>query len=305
LHHRVKNNLQIVSSLLGLQRYKSEDAAAISVLQESQDRVQAMSLIHQRLYKNDALSSVNIREYLVDLCESLMSSYGYDRDRFELDISVCTDVLDIDQALPIGLIVNELVTNAFKYAYPGVGRPALRISLEQDHRDLVLVVRDNGVGIDEEGWRQGKDSFGEQLIGALCKQLRATQQMAALTGAGVGAAGTGAGGMAGTEITITMPKEEAAELLMQINILIVEDEQLIALELAAELERDGYRVAGIADTFEEARAIFSREVVDIVLMDIHIRGRLDGVDTAAELMRLRAVPIVYLSARRMRRRWSG
>lgn len=83
---------------------------------------------------------------------------------------------------------------------------------------------------------------------------------------------------------------------MQINILIVEDEQLIALELAAGLERDGYRVAGIADTFEEARAIFSREVVDIVLMDIHIRGRLDGVDTAAELMRLRAVPIVYLSA---------
>ena len=83
---------------------------------------------------------------------------------------------------------------------------------------------------------------------------------------------------------------------MQINILIVEDEQVIALELAAGLVRDGYRVAGIADTFEEAREIFSREVVDIVLMDIHIRGRLDGVDTAAELMRLRAVPIVYLSA---------
>ncbi|HEV2480626.1 MAG TPA: response regulator [Puia sp.] len=83
---------------------------------------------------------------------------------------------------------------------------------------------------------------------------------------------------------------------MQVNILIVEDEQLIALELAAGLERDGYRVAGIADTFEEARDIFSREVVDIVLMDIHIRGKLDGVDTAAELMRLRAVPIVYLSA---------
>src|ERR1700761_2335652 len=83
---------------------------------------------------------------------------------------------------------------------------------------------------------------------------------------------------------------------MQVNILIVEDEQLIALELAAGLERDGYRVAGIADTFEEAAAIFSREIVDIVLMDIHIKGKRDGVDTAAELMRLRAVPIVYLSA---------
>lgn len=83
---------------------------------------------------------------------------------------------------------------------------------------------------------------------------------------------------------------------MEIKILIVEDEQLIALELAAGLERDGYRVAGIADTFEEAVAIFSRELIDIVLMDIHIRGKVDGVETAAELMRLRPVPIVYLSA---------
>src|SRR6185437_4848708 len=177
LHHRVKNNLQIVSSLLGLQRYRSEDAATVSVLQESQDRVQAMSLIHQRLYNNDALNVVNIREYLVDLCESLLSSYGYDRDRFDLEISVCTDVLDIDHALPIGLIVNELVTNAFKYAYQGIERPSLRISLEREGGYLNLLVRDNGVGIDEERWRQGKESFGKQLIGALCKQLRATQRM--------------------------------------------------------------------------------------------------------------------------------
>ena len=83
---------------------------------------------------------------------------------------------------------------------------------------------------------------------------------------------------------------------MQVKILIVEDEQLIALELAAGLEHDGYRVAGIADTFEEARAIFEGEVIDIVLMDIHIRGKVDGVDTAAALLRIRPVPIVYLSA---------
>lgn len=195
LHHRVKNNLQIVSSLLGLQRYKSEDAGTISVLQESQHRVQAMSLIHQRLYKNDDLNTVNIREYLVDLCESLLSSYGHERDRFDLEICISTDMLDIDHALPIGLIVNELVTNAFKYAYQGIERPSLRISLEQDGGHMTLRVRDNGVGIDEERWQQGKDSFGKQLVGALCKQLRATQQMAAVSG---------------TEITIVIPKEEAA-----------------------------------------------------------------------------------------------
>ena len=195
LHHRVKNNLQIVSSLLGLQRYRSEDPETIGVLQESQHRVQAMSLIHQRLYKNDALSTVNIREYLVDLCESLLSSYGYDRDRFDLEVTVGTDVMDIDHALPIGLIVNELVTNAFKYAYPGVGRPALRISLEQDSRQMVLVVGDNGVGMEEERWQRGGESFGKQLIGALCRQLRATQEMRA---------------GAGTVFTIKIPREAAA-----------------------------------------------------------------------------------------------
>ena len=195
LHHRVKNNLQIVSSLLGLQRYRSEDPETIGVLQESQHRVQAMSLIHSRLYKTDELSTVNIREYLVDLCESLLSSYGYDRDRFELVIEVATDVMDIDHALPIGLIVNELVTNAFKYAYPGVGRPALFISLEQDSRQMVLVVRDNGVGIEEERWQRGGESFGKQLIGALCRQLRATQEMKAEEG---------------TVFVIKIPREEAA-----------------------------------------------------------------------------------------------
>ena len=82
----------------------------------------------------------------------------------------------------------------------------------------------------------------------------------------------------------------------KISILIVEDEAVIALELAAGLERDGYHIAGIADTAEEARAIFSQESVDIVLMDIHIRGERDGVDTAGDLMGMRAVPIVYLSA---------
>lgn len=177
LHHRVKNNLQIVSSLLGLQTYKLDDEKTIGVLQESRQRVQAMSLIHQRLYKDDVLCTVDIRDYLIDLTESLLSSYGYDRDTFDLRIDVCTELLDIEQALPIGLIVNELVTNAFKYAYSGVGSPALAITLKQGLSDIVLEVKDNGVGIDEEQWRRGRESFGKQLIGALCKQLRAKQQL--------------------------------------------------------------------------------------------------------------------------------
>ena len=179
LHHRVKNNLQTVSALLGLQIYKLEDTKAIGVLQESQQRVQAMSLIHQRLYNNEVLSTVNIREYLIDLTESLLLSYGYALDSFDLHIDVKTALLEIDQALPIGLIVNELVTNAFKYAYRGVGKPALLIRLEQGISEIVLEVKDNGVGMDVSQWRVGRESFGKQLIRALCRQLRATQEMEA------------------------------------------------------------------------------------------------------------------------------
>jgi two-component sensor histidine kinase len=194
LHHRVKNNLQVVSSLLSLQSYDLMDERAIAALKESQQRVEAMSLIHQRLYKKDALTSVNMREYLSDLAESLLASYGFERDTFELDISVHPEMLDVDKALPLGLIVNEMVTNALKYAYPSVARPALWIRLSEDNRQLVCQIGDNGVGIDVHLWKQKTHSFGKQLIAALCRQLRAEQTLAV---------------DGGTQFTLIIPKQAA------------------------------------------------------------------------------------------------
>ena len=191
LHHRVKNNLQIVSSLLSLQTNKLQDEGAISVLKESQLRVQAMSFIHQRLYKKDSLTEVNMKEYLTDLAELLLSTYGYDRDGFDLQISANKEMLDIDQALPIGLIINEMMTNALKYAYTGVDRPSLHIILTDSVQQLVCLVKDNGIGLDESKWKQKSSSFGKQLITALCKQLRAQQSLVVDRG---------------TQFTITIPK---------------------------------------------------------------------------------------------------
>jgi two-component sensor histidine kinase len=191
LHHRVKNNLQIVSSLLSLQTYKVQDEEAVLVLKESQQRVQAMSFIHQRLYKTESLTAVNMKEYLTDLAESLVSSYGYNRDEFDLYISVEKEMLDIDKALPIGLIINELVTNSLKYAYSNIHRPSLYITLRQEEAKLVCSIKDNGIGIEEQQWKQKKNSFGKQLITALCKQLRAQQTLVV---------------NAGTEFTITIPQ---------------------------------------------------------------------------------------------------
>lgn len=194
LHHRVKNNLQIVSSLLSLQTYKVQDEEAVLVLKESQQRVQAMSFIHQRLYKTESLTAVNMKEYLTDLAESLVASYGYNRDDFDLHITVDKEMLDIDKALPIGLIINELVTNALKYAYSDILRPSLHITITEEDTKLVCTIKDNGIGIDEQQWKQKKNSFGKQLITALCKQLRAQQSLVV---------------NAGTQFTITIPKQAA------------------------------------------------------------------------------------------------
>jgi len=194
LHHRVKNNLQIVSSLLSLQTYKVQDEEAVLVLKESQQRVQAMSFIHQRLYKTESLTAVNMKEYLTDLAESLVSSYGFNRDDFDLHIMVEKEMLDIDKALPIGLIINELMTNALKYAYSTIHRPALHLILTEEDSKLVCTIKDNGTGIDEQQWKTKKNSFGKQLITALCKQLRAQQSLVV---------------NAGTQFTITIPKQVA------------------------------------------------------------------------------------------------
>jgi two-component sensor histidine kinase len=190
LHHRVKNNLQIVSSLLSLQTYKVQDEEAVLVLKESQQRVQAMSFIHQRLYKTESLTGVNMTEYITDLVESLVSSYGFDRNGFDLQITVQKEMLDIDKALPIGLIINELVTNALKYAYGKVNRPSLYIGLIEKETTLICRIKDNGIGINEQQWKQQRSSFGKQLISALCKQLRAQQTLVVHEG---------------TQFTITIP----------------------------------------------------------------------------------------------------
>jgi two-component sensor histidine kinase len=171
LHHRVKNNLAIISSLLNMQSNRLEDKNAAKAVKEGQLRVQAMSMIHQRLYRTDNVSSVNIHTYLTDLSESLMQAYGYSHENFDLQISVENPELDVDLAIPIGLIVNELITNSFKYAYEGIARPLLKITFKNEG-NIILHVQDNGIGTDEETMNKKVDSFGKNLIRGLSNQMR-------------------------------------------------------------------------------------------------------------------------------------
>ena len=177
LHHRVKNNLQIVSSLLSLQSFRITDRTAAAAVREGQHRIEAMSLIHQRLYTHDNITEINIKHFVTDLSESLMQAYGFARDQFELVLNIDNEMMDVDKAIPIGLIINELMTNAFKYAYAGVQKPALHISLTKQESLLQLIVADNGKGLDTQQWHEADGSYGKELVKTFTQQLSGTLEV--------------------------------------------------------------------------------------------------------------------------------
>jgi two-component sensor histidine kinase len=172
LHHRVKNNLQIVSSLLSLQSNRLTDPDARSAIKLGQQRIEAISLIHRNLYQQENPTAVNMKEFVTDLTESILASFGIDRDDFDLDLEISVIDLDVDVALPLGLIINEWITNAFKHAYGSQqGKPGLWIKLSAD-KNLELKIKDNGKGMPMEIWETPQRSFGVKLVKVLTKQLR-------------------------------------------------------------------------------------------------------------------------------------
>ncbi len=171
LHHRVKNNLQIISSLLSLQSFRIKDAAASRAVREGQQRIEAMSLIHQRLYTRDNITEINIKEFISDLVDSLQSAYGYLEDDITISLDIANELMNVDQAIPLSLIINELVTNVFKYACEDNSHPELSIKLMRANGSIHLSVTDNGKGVNIEDWKEKEGSFGKELIRTFVKQL--------------------------------------------------------------------------------------------------------------------------------------
>lgn len=171
LHHRVKNNLAIVSGLLELQSNRLADEGAKRAFREGQQRVQAMSILHQRLYQTEALTTIDMGEYATSLIESLMGAYGYTSETLRVDVNAGKQEIDVDLAIPLGLILNELLTNAFKYALPYTDHPQLSVDLRQQTDGLSMRVADNGPGLNLSGWQRPGGSFGKRLIAGLSDQI--------------------------------------------------------------------------------------------------------------------------------------
>lgn len=169
IHHRVKNNLEIVSSLLSLQSEQVGDSKVADAMQKSQHRVHSMSMIHQKLYQGKSFSSIEMKEYFMNLGGYIVDIFGAS-DRVQIQCEMNELKLDVDTAIPIGLIVNELLTNSLKYAFPENRKGLIKISLTESGNQLHLDVSDNGVGKNHHENIEGT-GFGTQLIDLLTRQL--------------------------------------------------------------------------------------------------------------------------------------
>jgi two-component sensor histidine kinase len=178
IHHRVKNNLQVISSLLNLQANQIRDKESAAVFRDSQSRVKAMSLVHERLYQSSDLARIDFAGYVQDVTRHLLRSYQSGPHRVKLQVDVDPVSFNIDTAIPCALIINELVSNAMKYAFPNGREGEIHIRLNQLDAtgDLNLCISDNGVGFPVNVSWEKTDSLGLQLVRSLTDQLNGTIQ---------------------------------------------------------------------------------------------------------------------------------
>ncbi|WAC04578.1 MAG: PAS domain S-box protein [Methanoregula sp.] len=177
IHHRVKNNLQIIISLLKLQSRYMTDENTVAAFRECQNRVMAMSLVHEKLYQSEDISKIDLGNYVRFLGNSLFQFFG----RSEKGVTFSTDIrnisLDINTAIPVGLMINELVSNSLKHAFPDGKIGEISIAIHQKERQLTIVYKDTGVGIPQEfDWRKAK-SLGLRLVISLVEQLFGTIEL--------------------------------------------------------------------------------------------------------------------------------
>lgn len=175
IHHRVKNNLQVIHSLLSLQSSMIDDEAVKGMLMDSQNRIQSMALIHQTLYQSNNFARVDFADFLEALVPTLVNSYGIDAAKIKLKINAGSVFLPINSAIPCGLLINELITNALKHAFPEgkQGEVCVALSTQVDNQ-ILLVVSDNGVGISDDLDMDQIETLGLRLVSLLSQQLGGT-----------------------------------------------------------------------------------------------------------------------------------
>jgi two-component sensor histidine kinase len=174
IHHRVKNNLQIITSILNLQIRKIEDPTTIEALRDSQSRVRSMALVHEHLYRGRDFSHIDLGNYIRALGTGLFQSYKAANQSIRFDLNIRNIYVDINTSIPLGLISNELITNSLKYAFMGKKDGKISISASENLQALTFVVADNGIGMPDTITLENQASLGLRLVSLLTSQLKGT-----------------------------------------------------------------------------------------------------------------------------------
>lgn len=196
IHHRVKNNLQIISSLLDLQSDHTQDRQALEMFKESRGRVRSMALIHERLYRSPDLARVNFAEYVQQLAQDLYSIYKVSDDDISLHVKVAVSPLPLDMAVHCGLLLNELLSNCLKHGFKDAQQGWIRVTLHDEGLNNVLTVADNGIGFPPDFDFRHTTSFGLQLVTTLVEQLKGKIEL---------------GNSSGTVVIITFPGHDRSQ----------------------------------------------------------------------------------------------
>lgn len=173
IHHRVKNNLQVISSMLDLQSQSLQDEKATSIIKEGMQRVQSMAFIHQNLYQGNAVNSVNMNEYIKMLSNHLFQTYNIRTDKIRFHSHIQDLKLHTDTAIPLGMILNELISNSLKYAFNKRESGDIWVVMKKNDNELLLQVKDNGIGLPQNFDPENSSSFGYEIVKAFSQKLRA------------------------------------------------------------------------------------------------------------------------------------
>ncbi len=177
IHHRVKNNLQIISSLLNLQSDRVKDSPHLDIFRDSQNRIRSMALVHEKLYRSSDLAAIDFSQYIQSLTAYLYRSYAADEREVRLDLDIGNVFLGVDAAIPCGLIINELVSNSLKHAFPSMKGGVVRVVLSQQGNTCTLEVSDNGIGFPPAVNFWETESLGLQLVHTLATQIGADMEL--------------------------------------------------------------------------------------------------------------------------------
>jgi len=172
IHHRVKNNMAIISSFLNLKAATISDLEIKQMFKDSQQRIKSMALVHEKLYHNEFLANINVGEYFSDLLNDLVRNYHVDQQNIDLAIQVDDLSFSLDLLIPIGLMTNEIITNSFKHAFAEVTKPEISIELHKEDNEIILLkITDNGPGFKIQEKREQNKSIGLMIIKALIEQI--------------------------------------------------------------------------------------------------------------------------------------